>query len=144
MAQTTVQDFVIAEAAALSGLTVSMLDYLCRQNVLAPSTPGRRGRGRSRRYSFGDVVMLRVIARLLKAGVSVERSKRALRAVRQYHKTITPTSVPTQFLVTDGRVVYFRNKNNLLDLDGSGQMSFLFVLELRHVRNEVLRAATGG
>ena len=67
----TVQDFLIARAAKLSGLTPAMLNYLCREKVLLPSVPGRRGRGRPRRYSFGDVVMLRVIAKLLKAGVSV-------------------------------------------------------------------------
>lgn len=144
MAKATIENFVIAEAAVLSGLSQSMLDYLCRQNVLVPSTPGRRGPGRPRRYSFGDVVMLRVIARLLKAGVSVEKSKRALRALRRYHKDITPTSLPTQYLVTDGKAVYLRNRENLLDLDGTGQMSFFFVLELRNVQNEVLRATARG
>lgn len=145
MTKAIIEGFLIAEAARLSGLTRAMLDYLSREGVLTPSTPGRRGRGRPRRYSFGDVVMLRAIARLLHAGVSVRRLKKALRLLRPHHRDITPDSLPMQYLVTDGRTVYFRDRHSLLKLDGSEQMTFLFVLELRDVRREVLlRAAAGG
>lgn len=144
MSKSVVDSFLIADAASLSGLSPAMLDYLCRCKILVPNTPGRRGRGRPRRYSFGDVVMLRVLANLLKAGISVQRLKKALQALRRYHKDITPYSLPTQYLVTNGRNVYLRDKHQLLDLDGSEQMSFMFVVELKTVHQEVLRAAAGG
>ena len=38
---------------------------------------------------------------------------------------------------------FFLEKDKLGDLDGSGQMSFLFVLQLQQVRREVLLAAAG-
>ena len=136
-----IENFEIAEAASLSGLTRAMIDYLCREKVLVPSTRGQRGRGRPRKYSFGDVVMLRIISHLLKAGISVRRLKGALRALRHHHKDITRTSFPTKYLVTDGRRVFLREKDALLDLDGSAQMSFLFVLELKQAHSEVLRVA---
>ena len=50
--------------------------------------------------------MLRVLARLLKAGVSVQRLKTALKSLRKYHKEISPTRVPAQYLVTDGRQMF--------------------------------------
>ncbi|MEM9685127.1 MAG: MerR family transcriptional regulator, partial [Pseudomonadota bacterium] len=128
MSNEPIDRFEIAEAAQLSGLTKSMVDYLCREKVLVPSTRGRRGRGRPRRYSFGDVVMLRALAQLLKAGVSVRRIKIALRSVRHHHKEIKQDIIPIHYLVTDGRSVFWREKDKLLDLDGSAQMSFLFVL----------------
>jgi DNA-binding transcriptional MerR regulator len=143
MARTIIESFLIADAARASGLTPAMLDYLCREKVLVPSTPGQRGRGRPRRYSFGDVVMLRVLSRLLAAGISVQRLKKALQSLRRFHKAIRPLSLPADYLVTDGRRAYLRDKDGLLELDGSGQMSFLFVLELRDVRREVLKAARG-
>jgi DNA-binding transcriptional MerR regulator len=146
MTKALVEKFVIADAAALSGLTATMLDYLCREKILVPSYPGRRGRGCARHYSFGDVVILRALARLLKSGVSVQRLKKALHAIRKYHKDILRNSLPAPYLVTDGSRIFLREREALLDLDGSEQMSFLFVLELNQVRDEVIRAyaAAGG
>lgn len=144
MVESVIQGFPIRRAAKLSGLKPAMVDYLCRQEILIPTIPGRRGRGCPRRYSFGDVVMLRVLARLLRAGVSVSRLKVALKSLRRYHKEISETALPAQYLVTDGRKVYLHDKDTLRDLDGSGQTSFLFVLELSHVRSEVLQAVSGG
>jgi len=120
-------NYLIAEAAKLSGLSTYMLDYLCREEVLVPSAPGRRGRGCPRKYSFGDVVMLRAVSRLLSVGVSVQRIRKALRALRRHHNQISPTSLPAKYLVTDGTRVYLQNGDTLLELDGSGQMSFFFV-----------------
>lgn len=88
--------------------------------------------------------MLRVLARLLKAGVSVERIKVALRSLRKFHKHISPSRLPAQYLVTDGRNVFLLEKDKLRHLDGSDQMSFLFVLQLKHVRADVLLAAARG
>jgi DNA-binding transcriptional MerR regulator len=140
----TINHFPTAQAARLSGLTPMMLDYLCRVEVLVPSQPGRRKRGCPRKYSFGDVVILRALARLLQAGVSVQRLKLALRSLRKHHKDISPTSLPAQYLVTDGRRVYLHERDTLREMDGSNQMAFMFVLELSQVRREVLRAASGG
>src|SRR5688572_18042297 len=132
-----IDSFASSDAARWSGLTRPMLDYLCREQVLVPSGQGPRGRGCRRQYSFGDIVVLRLIARLLKAGVAVRRLKRAFRALRQYHQEITPASFPAQYVVTDGHRIYLRDRDSLLDLDGGKQMSFLFVLELGDVHREV-------
>jgi hypothetical protein len=140
MPKKLIDAFEISDAAALSGLTRAMVDYLCREDVLVPSTPGRRGRGRPRKYSFGDVVMLRAIARLLQAGISVRRLKKALRALRRHYRGLTREVFPTKYLVTDGHRVFLHDKDALLDLDGSRQSSFLFVLELGEPYREVLRA----
>jgi hypothetical protein len=87
---------------------------------------------------------LRVLARLLQAGVAVSRLKTALKSIRKFHKMISETALPAQYLVTDGRSVYLRDRDTLRDLDGSGQSSFLFVLELRHAQREVLHAVSKG
>ena len=136
------QDFPIAKAARLSGLNRTMVDYLCRQGILVPSLPKHRGRGRQRRYSFGDVVMLRVIAKLLDNGISVMRLKQALVALRKHHSQITPTSLPGSYLVTDGRQVFLKHDEATLEtLDEAGQMSFAFVIELNTVRLAVMKEA---
>ena len=133
------EHFDIRQAAALCGLKQPMLDYLCRQGILVPSLPKHRGRGRKRRYTFGDVVMLRVLAKLLGRGISVKRIRDALIALRKHHAAITPTSLPERYLITDGEAVFlWRSKTTLETLDEAGQMTFAFVIELATVRDEVI------
>ena len=148
--ETVLRTLDVREAAKLSGLTQSMVNYLCRQKVLVPSSRARRGRGRARQYLFGDVVMLRVLAVLLNQGVSVARLKSSLRSIRKFHPEITPTSLPASHLVTDGRQVFLKkNEDSLESLDEKGQMSFAFVIDLAQIQSEVhgktktMRAATG-
>jgi DNA-binding transcriptional MerR regulator len=144
MAKAVVESFLVAKAAKLSGLTPSMLDYLCRQKVLVPAIRGKRGRGNPRKYSFGDVVMLRALAQLLAAGVSVQRLKKAIHSLRPLYNSISRESLPSRYLVTDGSRVFLQNKGTLLDLDGTDQMSFVFVLELESLRRDVLKMELKG
>lgn len=127
------------EVAALSGLPKTKVDYLCWVGLVTPSGMGARGRGKARKYTFGDVVMLRAVARFLSAGVHVSDLRKALTAIRNRHSDITPNSLPADLIITDGKCIYFKNKNETLEtLDQGGQMSFAFVLELSSVRNEVI------
>ncbi len=69
----------------------------------------------------------------------MKRLKRALKALRRHHPEITPTSLPAQYLVTDGQDVYLRHDGTTLEtLDETGQMDFAFVVELASVRAEVV------
>lgn len=131
--------FLAAQAAQLSGLTTTMVDYLCRQGIIIPSAVHKPGRGRRRLYSFGDVVMLRAIGRLLATGLSVERMKRGLEKLRSLHPEITATTLPGRFLMSDGHDLFFRaNVSELENLSASGQLAFGFLLEFERVRDEVL------
>src|SRR6266404_1093638 len=95
-------------AADLSGLSRSMIDYLSREKlVMASGSPGRH-RGRQRRYSFGDVVTLRIVARLLASGIEVERLRKALRQLQRRTKHIRPESLPFRYLVTNGQELFFQ------------------------------------
>jgi DNA-binding transcriptional MerR regulator len=131
-------NFEVRAAAHLADLGLPMVDYLCRSKLLIPSSPGSRGRGRRRLYSFGDVVVLRAIARLLKHGISVTRLKVALAALRKHHPEITPTSLPASLLVTDGRTVFLRRGRDVAEDLARGQLTFAFVLDLSQIRGEVV------
>ena len=138
-----VGSFSIEKAARYSGLKRPMVDYLCRQKILEPTFPRDRGRGRQRQYTFGDVVMLRAIAKLLAKGISVKRLKDGLVALRQHHPEITPNSLPASHIVTDGETVFLRrNEDTIEALDTTGQMVFAFVLELGRIRDEVIELAS--
>ena len=53
--------FRIKEAARYTGLTVKMVDYLCRREIVVPSTKGKTGRGRARSFTFGDLVFMKIL-----------------------------------------------------------------------------------
>lgn len=133
----TMASFEIECAARLSDLSISMVDYLCRTKIVVPTT-GKRGRGRKRKYTFAEVVVLRTISKLLKAGVDVCKLGKAIKALRAYHPEITPDTLPSTYLVTDGRDIFFRSKNGVIECLASGQLAFAFVIEIAAVRKEII------
>lgn len=130
--------FSAREAALLGGVRPTMVDYLCRAGLLVPTHGAERGYGIRRCYSFGDVVVLRGLARILQAGVSVLRLQRDLKALRRRHPEITPDSLPAPHLVSDGRHIYFANGNAALEAARDGQYAFAFLVEMTRVQHEVL------
>jgi DNA-binding transcriptional MerR regulator len=139
-----IDSFRIQHAARLSGLSITMIDYLCRTKIVAPSRMGSRGRGRgtARRFSFGDVVLLRTYSRLLAQGVSVKRLKEAHHTWSRQFKTLDDQlTPPPKFLLTDGHAVYLRTSDQVVaELNKDGQFAFGFIVDLHQVRDEVIRA----
>src|SRR5690348_7931740 len=104
--KTDKRTFSALEAAKLAKLSTTMVDYLCRTELLIPSGALKRGRGCPREYSFGDVVMLRAIAKLLQNGVEVAKLKSSLLRLRKHHPEITDERLPATLLVTDGDKIF--------------------------------------
>lgn len=132
--------FSTREASRLCGLSTYMVDYLCRARLVVPSMSGRRGRGRGkeRRYSFGDVVLLRTYSRLLATGVSVKRLKDAQKTWSRYYKTMDGQTPPTRLLISDGeRVMLLEKANVISELNKDGQLAFSFIVDLRTIFDEV-------
>lgn len=129
-----------AQAARLSGLTSVMVNYLCRTHVVEPSCSCKRGHGSARHYSFGDVVALRLIAKLSQTGVQPLRLRTAMQGMRQFHPQITLTSLPARYIVTDGADLYLRDEGDTVERMRDGQMAFAFVVELAQLQAEVVAA----
>lgn len=106
--------FSATQAARLAGLSKAMLNYLCRSGLVLPSCDCPRGHGIPRHYSFGDVVALRLVARLSNAGISPLRMRKGLEYLRAHQPRITLTSLPATHLVTDGEYVYLRGASDSL------------------------------
>ena len=56
------------EAAAIVGITYRQLDYWARTDLIRPSLADAKGSGSRRRYSYKDLVELKMIKALLDAG----------------------------------------------------------------------------
>jgi DNA-binding transcriptional MerR regulator len=140
MARRTI-GYTSAEAAAISGLTPAMVDYLARTRVVAPTVEGKPGRGRPRIYSFGDLVALRTLKALLKAGVDVSNLRKGIACLQKtYGRSLT--TCPADFLFTDGKSLYLRSGTEpVSDVSKGGQFVFLFMCDLRHLDSETRKDA---
>jgi DNA-binding transcriptional MerR regulator len=101
----THEGFPTEFAAKLGGVTLDMLANWDRTGFLSPSVPAKR-RGISRRYSFRDVVAVRVVGELRTKGITHQ----ALRKVVEYlcaRTGLSPTeAIAATNLITDGHDVY--------------------------------------
>lgn len=68
-----------AEVVELLGISRRQLQYWARTGLVEPSATTRGGH---RRYAFEDLVALRTAARLIDAGISVQRIRKSLAALR--------------------------------------------------------------
>jgi DNA-binding transcriptional MerR regulator len=118
MAEATTEDgFRGPQVCTLVGITYRQLDYWARTDLLRPSITEARGSGTQRRYSYRDLVELKVIKRLLDAGVSLQSARRAIECLRQ-----GGTAVATANLVLNGtQSVLASTGEEIIDLLKGGQ-----------------------
>ena len=114
------QSFSTAEAARLTGLTPRQLDHWDRKGFLRPSLERASGYGSVRRYSFADVVRLRVAARLRVNGVGLARIRRCAEALAR----LDPTAdlAHARLMVVGSRVLWARSDREVVDLLQDGQL----------------------
>lgn len=108
-------------ACAVAGITYRQLDYWARTQLVEPSVRSAGGSGTQRLYSFRDVLLLKIIKRLLDAGVSLQQIRTAVEHLRE-RGTDDLTEVT---LMSDGASVYeCRSADEVIDLLRGGQGVF--------------------
>ena len=108
-------------ACSAAGITYRQLDYWTRTGLVEPTVRTAGGSGTQRLYSFRDVLLLKVIKRLLDAGVSLQQIRAAVHHLRE-RGTDDLTRVT---LMSDGASVYeCRSANEVIDLVQGGQGVF--------------------
>lgn len=123
-----IQDsFSTAEAARLAGLSPRQLDHWDRLGFLTPSLQRASGYGSSRRYSFTDLVRLRVAARLRASGVGLARIRRCVEALKRLGEDETDLA-RARLLVIGNRVLWARSDREVVDLLKEGQLVLVFSL----------------
>ena len=63
------------EVCRVVGITYRQLDYWARTDLVRPSLADARGSGTQRRYSYRDLVRLKVVKSLLDAGVKLQTAR---------------------------------------------------------------------
>jgi DNA-binding transcriptional MerR regulator len=122
---------------SIVGITYRQLDYWARTDLLRPSITEAKGSGSQRRYSYSDLVQLKVIKRLLDAGVSLKSARRAIECLRGFGDTLTTANL----VIDDGRSVLAHSGEEIIDLLAGGQ-GVLNIVPLGAVVDELQAAIT--
>ena len=108
-------------ACNAAGITYRQLDYWARTGLVEPTVRGASGSGTQRLYSFRDILLLKVVKRLLDAGISLQQIRTAVAHLRE-RGTDDLTRVT---LMSDGASVYECTSNDeVIDLLQGGQGVF--------------------
>jgi DNA-binding transcriptional MerR regulator len=112
------------QVCSIVGITYRQLDYWARTDLIRPSLADAKGSGSQRRYSYRDLVELKVIKSLLDAGVSLKQARTAIDYLRQN----LGEDIATANLVINGTgSILARNGDELIDILRNGQTVFNIV-----------------
>ncbi len=127
------EGFSAPQVCVLAGLSYRRVDYWARTGLLEPSLQAAHGCGSRRRYSYRDVVQLKVIRRLLDAQVSL----RLIRQAVAFLRTELDEDLASATLVLNGtHSLLVRRESDLLDILRQGQ-AVLSVVHLRPLADEL-------
>ena len=108
-------------ACKAAGITYRQLDYWARTGLVEPSVRGASGSGSQRLYGFRDILVLKVVKRLLDTGVSLHQIRTAVTHLRR--RGVEDLAQIT--LMSDGASVYeCTSADEVIDLVQGGQGVF--------------------
>ena len=108
-------------ACSAAGITYRQLDYWARTGLLQPSIRAARGSGSQRLYSFRDILVLKIVKKLLDAGVSLQQVRVAVGSLQ--NRGVDDLASIT--LMSDGASVYeCTSTDEVIDLLQGGQGVF--------------------
>jgi len=121
-----------ASACAAAGISYRQLDYWARTGLVEPTVRGASGSGSARLYGFKDILVLKIVKRLLDTGVSLQNIRSAVAHLRE--RGVDDLARIT--LMSDGASIYeCTNSEEIFDLLQGGQG--VFGIAIGKVWNEV-------
>jgi DNA-binding transcriptional MerR regulator len=115
------------------GITYRQLDYWARTDLLKPSITEAKGSGTQRRYSYRDLLELKVIKRLLDAGISLQSARRAIGYLRE---NLGEDVAAANLVLTGAESILATTGEEIVDLLRGGQ-GVLNILPLAGVKEEL-------
>ena len=134
-----------AIAARAAGISYRQLDYWARTQLVEPTVRGAAGSGSQRLYGFRDILVLKLVKRLLDTGISLQQIRVAVNQLRE--SGISDLAQTT--LMSDGASVYLcTSDDEVIDLVSRGQGVFGIAVgkvlrEVEHSLVELDSIATG-
>ncbi len=126
-----------AIAAKAAGISYRQLDYWARTGLVEPTVRGAAGSGSQRLYGFRDILVLKLVKRLLDTGISLQQIRTAVNQLRE----AGVNDLAQTTLMSDGASVYLCTSNDeVIDLVSRGQGVFGIAVGkvLREVENSLV------
>lgn len=109
------------QVCAIVGITYRQLDYWARTGFMVPSLQQARGSGTQRLYSFADLVQLKVVKRLIDAGMDVKRIRKAFSELSRQDSSWNWEDGGVT-LISDGSSIYaLKSPEEIIDIFKKGQ-----------------------
>ena len=121
------------QVLTIVGITYRQLDHWARTDLLRPSLCDAKGSGSRRRYSYDDVVQLKVIKKLLDGGQSLHAVRKVIDRLRVEGENVGSA----QLVIAGDSVALVRDREELVDLLRGGQGVLSIFLEVAGVKKEV-------
>ena len=128
------ETFSGTRAAQIVGISYRQLDYWARTDLIRPSGSDASGSGSRRQYTYRDLLELKVIKKLIDAGIRLE----SVRDVFAYLRNHVDSDISAAHIVIEGSSVILCDGDELIDILRGGQGVFN-ILPLSGVRDEVDR-----
>jgi len=110
-----------AVAARAAGISYRQLDYWARTQLVEPTVRGASGSGTQRLYGFRDILVLKLVKRLLDTGISLQQIRTAVNQLRE----AGVSDLAQTTLMSDGASVYLcTSDDEVIDLVSRGQGVF--------------------
>ncbi|HMQ28627.1 MAG TPA: MerR family transcriptional regulator [Acidimicrobiales bacterium] len=130
---TGAEGFSGKRTAEIVGITYRQLDYWARTDLVRPSLVDAKGSGTRRRYSYRDLLELKIIKKLLDAGLRLETVRDVFAYLRE---NLGEDVVSANLIISDGQVVLATSDQEMIDLIRKGQ-GVLNLLPLDSVKAEI-------
>lgn len=130
------------QAAEVVGISYRQLDYWARTDLIRPSLADAQGSGSRRRYSYRDLVELKLVKTLLDQGFKLEQ----VRSAFAYLRDRLGEDIPAAKLVIAGKSAVLVREDELIDVvnryTGQGVLN-LNLVDLDGVKGQVDAAILG-
>lgn len=108
-------------ACSAAGITYRQLDYWARTGLVTPTIRDASGSGSQRLYGFRDILILRIVKRLIDTGVSLPN----IRAAVDHLADRSGEDLAGLTIMSDGASIYeCRSADEVVDLVRGGQGVF--------------------
>ncbi len=112
------------QVCRLVGISYRQLDYWARTGLLTPSVASAKGSGTQRLYSYRDVLEIKVIKRLLDAGVSLKMARKAVECLRD---AIGGDLASSTLVMAGDSSILVHSSDEVVDLLRGGQGVFSMI-----------------
>jgi DNA-binding transcriptional MerR regulator len=119
------QGYRVPEVCKAVGISYRQLDYWARTGLVTPSIREAGGSGTQRLYSFQDMLVLRIIKKLLDAGVGLQQIRKAVEYLKDMKQPLHSVT-----LMSDGIRIYAPDSPDaVIDLLAKGQGVFAIAVD---------------